>query len=467
MINSSRNVAIIAIGIILIATIVLAFAFQPQSYANRWIPDELETSVAIQVAYNDESIFLRAMWEVEKASWYHDYAVFEGGRWVRYGSSPVGPDPTGTYEDRFAVMIDDGTVKGFDKFGGWLLVHEGMRFLDSEASSEEVLESPLSRSDVRHYIPQSREGEWWEDSWDKLLSKEEIDDLKRKGVFIDLWQWRAHRSNPVGYVDDGYSLEYRHSDNGLSMFSSNSFDPENGPQFMFDPEKLGFAALEFEKIKNQEYSQDDIYYLLRDSMVPFDSSKMFEGAAIPLRILREPNGSRGFEGSGRFENNYWTVNMKRPLDTGYEDDKTFVEGKAYTVAFGVHKRSTGSRWHYISYPYELRLGLSDADIVGVYIDEDEPDWNQIPAKEIPLIYPGQTTWTWLTSKAHPGYAKVRNNTISIWDIHPEPINMARASLLREDPIRGIEWIVVISALVVFVACVIIVQNDLANLRRTT
>jgi hypothetical protein len=207
-------------------------------------------------------------------------------------------------------------------------------------------------------------------------------------------------------------------------------------------EKVGFAALDFKKLKNKKYGQDDIYYIHEDFMVPMDPDQMFEGAAIPRRFLREPDGSRGdIAGHGRYEDNYWVVEMSRPLDTGYIDDKVFTEGRVYTVAFSVHKEATGSRWHYISYPYELRLDV-DSDIEGIYFEGDEPDWNQIKTEKINLIYPGQVTWTWLTSKKHPGYRKVRSNSISVWDILSDPSDMARASLLTEEPSRAVSWSII-------------------------
>ena len=39
-------------------------------------------------------------------------------------------------------------------------------------------------------------------------------------------------------------------------------------------------------------------------------------------------------------------------------------------------------------------------------DPAKIDWSAIPAKEIGLFYPGQSTYQWIRSKAHKGAAKV-------------------------------------------------------------
>jgi len=124
------------------------------------------------------------------------------------------------------------------------------------------------------------------------------------------------------------------------------------------------------------------------------------------------------------------VEMRRFLDTGYSDDKAFEEGQIYTVAFAVHKRATGSRWHYTSYPYTFGIGF-DADVTVAQIEEGEPDWNYIPAEEITLIYPGQVTWTFLVSEDHPFHWVVRDDGSSLWDCHPNPVSLSELAVRLE------------------------------------
>src|SRR5512147_1012479 len=37
------------------------------------------------------------------------------------------------------------------------------------------------------------------------------------------------------------------------------------------------------------------------------------------------------------------------------------------------------------------------------------DWSKIPVTNVPLFYPGQSSYEWVRSSAHPGAAVVKNN----------------------------------------------------------
>lgn len=89
--------------------------------------------------------------------------------------------------------------------------------MPGEPTKEQVQAHPLigqthKESDVRKYLPATRTDE--AASWDKTRTPEEIARLKEAGAFVELMQWRGHRSNPVGMADDGYVLDYRLVDAG-------------------------------------------------------------------------------------------------------------------------------------------------------------------------------------------------------------------------------------------------------------
>ena len=75
--------------------------------------------------------------------------------------------------------------------------------------------------------------------WKTGKSVEEIAKIKAAGGFVDLIQWRAHRSNPVGMADDGYVLEWRLFDAGKEMFSGKPEAKTKAPQFMWGGKKGG------------------------------------------------------------------------------------------------------------------------------------------------------------------------------------------------------------------------------------
>ena len=48
------------------------------------------------------------------------------------------------------------------------------------------------------------------------------------------------------------------------------------------------------------------------------------------------------------------------------------------------------------------LGVAPSEITGPRLFGFPGDWEKIPAKTVTLFYPGQTSWEFLTSDAHPG-----------------------------------------------------------------
>jgi hypothetical protein len=375
-----------------------------QERRNFFIPEELNTELKVKVGYNDKEIFFRFEWAAEKENIYHDYIYFQGGKWITTAGSSPGIHPQKLYEDRVSFLLDDGSVRYFDTAGGFVTVHEEMRFLSNQASAEEVEKHPyiggkLKQRDVRKYVPETRTGE----DWRGVRSEEELTALRKAGVFLDLWMWRSHRGGPIGYADDMWVLDYRHGDQGKSAFSDN-WDPEKRqPRFMYDPEKAGFVALRWEDIINHKLTQKDIYYISEEHTKPFDPAHEWkDGDAIPRRLLRIPDGSRGdIKARGVWQDGKWQVEMTRLLDTGNTDDKALRDRRRYTIAFAVHKDYTGSRWHYVSLPMSLGMGV-EADIVGQKFSGTEPPWEKIAGITVPLFYPGQITWNWLMSPAHAG-----------------------------------------------------------------
>ncbi len=408
-----------------------------------WVPKKIIKSLNVQVAHNNDRIFFRFNWEQpDPGGWIHDMLHYNGEEWERL----IGPSPwvsredrghRGFYEDRLSFFLDDGSVKGFDKMGGWMTVHKGVRTLPGAASAEDVEahdvlgDDGYGRNDVRKYLPQSRGGEWWEYDWDDIEYND--DDMLDQGVFLDLPMWRAHRSAPVGLCSDHHVTDYRHGDEGTNAHESQSWDPETGPELMWDPDVVEGGALDLAEIKagNVPDQQEDTYHLeLGVNTQDFDPGVAeWEGALIPRRPL---NPKEDTEGSavdwesplGVWEDGEWTVEMVRDLDTGHRDTKLLEPGGVYDWSPALH-HGIGQRWHWVAYPYTLGLGRgTDADLHAVQVSGDSPDWDQVPEHTLPLIYPGQADWTWLTSPRHRGYHLVRSNELSIWEIHENPRRMA-------------------------------------------
>lgn len=387
-----------------------AGAAMGQGRENFAIPDALNAELKVKVAYNDKEVFFRFEWPSESMGIYHDYLRFRGGKWEKTPGSSPGSHPLKLYEDRVSFLLDDGGVRYFDSAGGFVTVHERMRFLSNQSSKEEVQKHPYlgvkkRKKDVRKYHPETRTSGRWED----MVSEAALKRLKKNGVFLDLWMWRAHRGNPIGAVDDMWVHEFRNGDAGRSAYTTNWDKKKNQPKFMYDPEKTGFAALKWEDVINRKLTQKDVYFISEANSKPFDPNHNWgEGDTLPRRFLRQPRGSRAdIQGGGLWKEGRWQVEMRRRLDTGHDDDKRLNDQRRYTIAFAVHKNYTGSRWHHVSFPMSLGMGV-DAELVARKFGGESPPWEEIPWKSVPLFYPGQVTWEWLTSSAHAGSSQLLN-----------------------------------------------------------
>lgn len=102
------------------------------------------------------------------------------------------------------IMIDDGKVPLFAQQGCWLTCHNGQRDMPKQFTGDEVksnaLLTAIKKGDVRKYLPATRTDP---SDWKTGKSVEEITKIKAAGGFVDLIQWRAHRSHAVGMADDG------------------------------------------------------------------------------------------------------------------------------------------------------------------------------------------------------------------------------------------------------------------------
>jgi hypothetical protein len=399
-----------------------------------WRPAVAEKELRTQAAHDGDRLYFRFRWDQPNAGgWLHDMLVYHEGRWRQFADpSPWvsgDDDHTGFYEDRISFFLDDGSVRGFEAFAGWLTTHEGMRSLPSEVPASEIEAHPhygdrLGKSDLRKFIPQACAGEWWEGDWREVRPPAELAELKRDGVFLDLPMWRAHRSDPMGYGTDHHVLDYRHSDAGQNTYGTQSWDPETGPELMFDPEVVSDGALDLAAIRAGDIPEQGsgTYALMPDVTVPFDASVAeWEGAMIPRRPLREPHGSAAdWTGSGEWTGEEWIVEMSRPLSTAHPLDTTqLAPGETYLWAPAVH-HGAGKRWHWVGYTHRLGIGVeperSDSLPEPLVAHEVERlDWDSVPTHRTPLVFPGVSTWTDLVSGENA--QAVRELETTMWERH--------------------------------------------------
>ena len=324
----------------------------------------------VQVAYDNENAYFRLQWKTNNPYPGEAYPFyrFDGKGWRPYGAQKLaaaarkGEQP-GIYEDRLTMMIDDGSVPGFSGQGCWLTCHNGERDAPNQPTAAQVKASPffqaLKRADVRKYLPSTRTDA--AASWDKGKSLEDIAKIKAAGGIVDLIQWRAHRSNPVGMADDGYVLEWRNFDAGKNPFSSNIDPKTNQPRYMYDEKKVGKKALRIEDIRKTAT------VLIRgQNTVPFDPKADWkEGDLVSQYVVSredaEGSAADNKHVKGVWKDGAWTVVWARPLNLANADDKALRDGKVYNFGFAVHDDNVTSRGHFVSFPVAIGFGIK-ADI---------------------------------------------------------------------------------------------------------
>ena len=328
----------------------------------------------VQVAHDGKNLHWRFQWKtnMNRAGQMHNYMVYDGAKWKFLGgprsSSKVrsGAEPP-LYEDRLAIMLDDGSVPGYKEQGCWLTCHVGMRDMPGMATKAQVSGHPrlgkggLKKSDVRKYLPGSRTDE--SAGWDKVKSADEVAKLKAEGKFLDLMQWRGHRSNPVGMADDGYVLEYRLFDKGKKPFSWNVDKKTMTPKFMFDAKKVGIKSITVADIGNPS---KPFAVIKEENAVAYDANAGWKkGDVLPGRLLTR-TGTQGSAADnnaskGVWKDGTWTVTWSRPLNTGHPgDDKILKVGGVYNVSFAVHDDNVTTRFHFVSFPMTLGIGAKAA-----------------------------------------------------------------------------------------------------------
>ena len=326
--------------------------------------------LGIQIAYDDQNAYFRARWKTRNPypGEAHPFQRFDGKKWKSYGYPKLdkvvqdGKQP-GIYEDRFSIMIDDGSVPGFANQGCWLTCHDGERDMPNKPSKAVVQANPLfkalKKKDVRKYLPATRTDAMA--SWDQGKSIDEIKKLKADGTFLELMQWRAHRSNPVGMADDFYVLEYRNGDAGKNPFSSNVDKKKHQPKYMYDEKKVGKKAIRLQDIRNGGTA------LVREqNAVPFDPNAGWKkGDLIPKYVVSRTSAKGSAadnkQAKGTWDEGVWTVVWARSRNLTNSDDKMLKDGKVYNFGFAVHDDNITTRGHHISFPVKVGFGAK-ADI---------------------------------------------------------------------------------------------------------
>jgi len=143
----------------------------------------------------------------------------------------------------------------------------------------------------------------------------------------DLWHWKAARSDPAGYADDGYLAKIsdtkggRKGDAGKGGDRQNMTADKSKPMYMLAPGK--------------KLAKNGIL-LAGDAVEITDYSVFKAGDVVTFRMPVAAEGSFGdIKAVSRYADGAWTVLLSRKLDTGHDDDVTFNPQKKYSFAMAL------------------------------------------------------------------------------------------------------------------------------------
>jgi len=198
--------------------------------------------------------------------------------------------------------------------------------------------------------------------WNKIKANEDrlglvfeinrIDKFATKGcaVLCHNWHWKAVRSNPVGYAEDGYVAfnatkepeKGRKRDAGSgTKAKSNRTKDKSKPSHMQDPSKSASIPGTL---------------LVAQAVEIKDNSIFKEGDELPGYMLYTEwkDSFADVKTKGVWQNGKWTLVVSRKLKTGYDDDIQFNTRKKYPFSLAVFDNS-GEHDSYNAEPLKLQF----------------------------------------------------------------------------------------------------------------
>jgi len=246
-----------------------------------------KVEINLKVLYTDKEIFFLFQWP-DKTESLNRFFEFDGKEWKKFKGN----------EDRLNLAWDiDNTVKDFPKKGCAAVCHK----VDKE------VELKTNAADER----------------------------------VDIWHWKAQRSNPAGYADDkwlGHEAKkiiyegreiarYRGNDAATSGAGKGNWDKEaKRPKYTFK-EGVSAGPILHEK----------------DAVEIKDFGKFKAGDRLPLETVTRPAGSRSdVDAQGVWKDGRWTLEFRRARATeDKQNDVQFVDpGRPYYFGISVHDNET-------------------------------------------------------------------------------------------------------------------------------
>jgi len=274
--------------------------------------------VGIKAVYTREDLFILANWNDSTLS------MVRGGSWVWDGNA-WNSKREGQSEDRIAFFWPIN-IANFAQMGCLVKCHP------QYGASGAFLDVPDQRGDMWHM---------------KAARSLGVTSQYQSGspVISDDHQATAGAFTLIGYADDKY-VTYedaanlpedggRHGDSGKSTYGRNRSEDKSAPLYL---EKNPTDYLDAMVLTQAEVDAAEVIEVAGatvDEINKYWGNYQILGAVVPERILREPSESRAdIKQAGTWSNGEWTVEIKRALDTGNDDDIQFSD-LSLNYLFGV------------------------------------------------------------------------------------------------------------------------------------
>ncbi|MFC2102868.1 ethylbenzene dehydrogenase-related protein [Bacteroidota bacterium] len=171
------------------------------------------------------------------------------------------------------------------------------------------------------------------------------DGLMRTNVGpVDVWHWKAYRSNPMGVADDKrWETDDRHSDPGTSSYSDNGPDASDLPEFMAISDPGANVDFIVEAASLGNFDPLSVMSSTFAEATAFNQGAVFSnGDVIPGYVLRTSDGDRGnVMAAGKWDNGVWTVEFKR-TNSGSDYDFTVPGGGSVDFTHEIFDNTGGS-----------------------------------------------------------------------------------------------------------------------------
>jgi cytochrome b subunit of formate dehydrogenase len=267
--------------------------------------DRGRTDVVLRGLHNGNELFIKAEWDDPTES--RQYMPWQKTRdgWKRLAGSR--PDELFHYEDKFSMIFPTGPDEIFQRFGCAAYCH-----LDSE----------------KGYGYKAASDQWP----------------------VDVWHWKAARTDPVGQVDDKYWAKPKPDSPKNGRFS----DPKTGGGYKTNQNKDNSApawvSSERKRPLRGAIPAELAVVLDNESvkLVPVDK-------IVPGVKVAKIEGDRGdVLCESDYRDGRWTLYIRRKLETGSQFDVQFEPGGSYSFGVAAFDH-TGQRHAYDYSVYQMKL----------------------------------------------------------------------------------------------------------------